>query len=119
MKLGVIVGVIVGLLAFPGAGAAQLGGMPVPGGLSIPTGVLSKESLLKQAKELLDELASMKSSGKLAPPQQKQVDDLLPKARSLNDELAKPQLDAARLPQLAGNLGELQKQAGVLRGFMK
>ena len=97
--------------------AAQLGGLQLPGGL--PTGGFSKDTLLQQAKSLLSDLTSMKSSGKLAGDQVKQVDNLLPKAQSLNDELEKPQVDAARLPQLAGNLNDLQKQVGVLKGFMK
>jgi hypothetical protein len=105
-----------GLLTAPVA--AQLpGGVQVPGGL--PTAGLSKDSLLQQAKSLLGDLTSMKSSGKLAPPQAKQVDELLPKAQSLNDELAKPKVDTARLPQLASNLNDLQKQVSVLKGFMK
>ena len=61
----------------------------------------------------------MKSSGKLAPEQVQKVDTLLPKAQSLNTELAKPQVDAASLPQMASNLSELQKEVGVLKGFMK
>jgi hypothetical protein len=35
-----------------------------------------------------------------------------------NDELEKPQLDTAHLPQLAANLNDLQKQVGVLKGFV-
>jgi len=110
-------GLLVGLLLFSGPAAAQLGGMQLPGGL--PTGGFSKDALLQQAKALLGDLTSMKDSGKLGQDQVRQVDDLLPKARSLNDELEKPQVDAARLPQLASNLGDLQKQVGVLKGFMK
>ena len=104
------------LLAVPSA--AQLpGGMQMPGGL--PMGGLSKDSLLQQAKALLGDLTSMKSSGKLAPAQAKQVDELVPKAQSLNDELEKPQVEPARLPQLASNLNDLQKQVSVLKGFLK
>src|SRR5687767_10659053 len=51
---------------------------------------------------LLGDLTSMKSSGKLAAAQMTQVDELLPKATSVTTELEKPQVDAARLPQLAG-----------------
>ena len=112
-------GIVAGLLLVPVAGSAQLGGMQMPGGMSLPTGGFSKDSLLKQAQELLGDLTSMKSSGKLAPAQTKQVDDLLPKAQSLNDELEKPQVEASRLPQLASNLTDLQKQVGALKGFLK
>jgi hypothetical protein len=97
---------------------AQPEGMQLPGGMSLPGG-LSKDSLLQQAKGLLSDLTSMKSSGKLPTAQAQKVDELLPKAQSLNDELEKPQLDAAHLPQLATNLNDLQKQVGALKGFMK
>src|SRR5262245_18359132 len=80
----------------------------LPAGVQMP-GRLSKEALLRQAKDLLAELTSMKSSGKLAPVQSKQVDQLLPKAQSLTGELEKPQVEASRLPQLASNLSYLQK----------
>jgi hypothetical protein len=112
-----VVAILAGLV-FCSVAAAQLpGGLSMPGGL--PTGGLSKDSLLQQAKALLSDLTSMKSSGKLAPEQTQQVDELLPKAQSLNDELEKPQLDTARLPQLASNLSDLQKQVGPLKALMK
>ena len=110
--------VLASLLLLPVSTAAQLpGGMQMPGGL--PMGGFSKDSLLQQANSLMGDLTSMKSSGKLAPEQTKQVDDLLPKAQSLSDELKKPQLDAARLPQLANDLSGLQKHVGILKGFMR
>lgn len=112
--------VVAGLLVVPWPALAQLpGGMSIPGASSLPMGGLSKDGLLQQAKGLLSELTSMKTSGKLAPAQVTQVDDLLPKATSMTSELEKPQVDAARLPQLASDLNDLQKQVGVLRGFMK
>jgi hypothetical protein len=102
----------VGALAqIPGIGA-------VPGTGSL-TGGFSKDSLLAQAKEMVSDLTSMKSSGKLAPEQTKQVDTLLPKATSLTSELEKPQVDAAKLPQLASDVSNLQKQVGALKSFMK
>ena len=61
---------------------------------------------------MVSDLTSMKSSGKLAPEQTKQVDTLLPKATSLTSELEKPQVEAAKLPQLASDLSDLQKQVG-------
>lgn len=106
--------IIATLLAAPVAALAQL-----PGSLSLPTGGFSKDALLAQAKEMVADLVSMKSSGKLAPEQTQQVDELLPKARSLTSELEKPQVSATDLPKLASNLSDLQKQVGVLKGFMK
>ena len=61
----------------------------------------------------------MKSSGKLAPEQVTQVDTLLAKATSPTSELARPRADAAKLPQLASDVGDLQKQVGALKGLMK
>ena len=112
--------VVVGLLVAPVLAPAQLpGGMQMPGATSLPTGGLSKDALLSQAKTMVTDLTSMKSSGKLAPAQVTQVDNLLPKATSLTSELEKPQVDAASLPKLATDLNDLQKQVGVLKGFMK
>ena len=106
--------IVAGLLVVPGAALAQL-----PGGIQLPMGGFSKDSLLAQAKEMVADLASMKSSGKLAPEQTKQVDELLPKATSLTSELEKPQVDAGKLPQLASNLSDLQRQVGALKGMLK
>ena len=61
----------------------------------------------------------MKSGGTLAPEPMQKVDTLLPKAQSLDTELAKPQVDAASLPQMASNLSELQKEVSVLKSFVK
>ena len=41
------------------------------------------------------------------------VDTLLPKATSLTSELEKPQVEAAKLPQLASDVSDLQKQVGA------
>jgi hypothetical protein len=122
MRHGTIIGawVVAGLLVAPVSAPAQLpGGAQIPGGMSLPTGGFSKDALLNQAKTMLTDLTSMKSSGKLAPEQVKQVDTLLPKATSLTSELEKPQVDAAKLPQLATDLNDLQKQVTALKGLMK
>lgn len=112
--------IVAGLLVVPWPALAQLpGGMAIPGAASLPMGSLSKDGLLQQAKGLVSDLTSMKSSGKLAPAQMTQADELLPKATSVTSELERPQLDAGRLPQLAADLNDLQKQVGVLKGFMK
>ncbi len=68
---------------------------------------------------MVADLTSMKSSGKLAAPQTKQVDKLLPKATSLTSELGKPQVEPSKLSQLASQLSDLQKQVGALKGLMK
>ena len=112
--------VVVGVLVVPVFALAQLpGGMQMPGGMSLPMGGLSKDTLLDQAKAMVTDLTSMKSSGKLAPEQVTQADNLLPKATSLTSELEKPQVDAASLPKLATELSDLQKQVGTLKGLMK
>jgi len=91
----------------------------IPGVSSLPKGGFSKDSLLTQAKEVVSELTSMKSSGKLPAEQSTQVDTLLPKATSLTSELEKPQVDVAQLPKLANDLSDMQKQVGALKSFMK
>jgi hypothetical protein len=112
--------VIVILLVAPMGALAQIpGGVQLPGGTSLPTGGLSKDGLLTQAKEMVADLTSMKSSGKLAAPQAKQVDKLLPKATSWTGELGKPQVEPSKLSQLASQLSDLQKQVGALKGLMK
>jgi len=112
--------VIVTLLVAPMEALAQLpGGVQLPGGTSLPTGGFSKDALLTQAKEMVADLTSMKTSGKLAAPQAKQVDELLPKANSLTRELVKPQVKPSKLSQLASQLSDLQKQVGALKGLMK
>jgi len=90
--------------------------MQVPGVSSM---LPDKTMLLEQGKKLVADLTSMKSSGKLDAADTQKVDSMLPKANALNTELAKPQLEPSKLTQLAGQLGDLQKQAGALQGKMK
>ena len=85
----------------------------------MPTAMPSKDSLLQQAKGMVSDLTSMKSSGKLASEQTTQVDELLPKARSLTSELEKPQVETGKLPQLASDMSDLQKQVSALKGMLK
>lgn len=96
----------------PGAGS-------IPGASSLPTGALSKDALLTQAKNMVSDLTSMKSSGNLAPAQAKQVDVMLPKATSAKTELEKPQVEPSKLGQLASTLSDLQKQMTTLKGMAK
>jgi hypothetical protein len=93
----------------------------LPGGVQLPgaSQLLSKDALLAQAKQLLGELTSMKSSGALQPTQAAQVDTLIPKATSLTSELEKPQIEASRLSGLAKDLGDMQKQVAALKGMIR
>mgnify|MGYP003580647476 FL=1 len=90
--------------------------MQVPGVSSM---LPDKTMLLEQGKKLVADLTSMKSSGKLDAADTQTVDSMLPKANALNTELAKPQVEPSKLTKLAGQLGDLQKQAGALQGKMK
>ncbi len=113
--------VLIGCLFAPAIASAQLpGGVQVPGTgqLSVPS-IPSKTQLLGQSKQMVTDLTSMKSSGKLAPDQAGKVDALLPKATALNTELEKPQVEASRLSQLAKDLSDLQKQVGALKALVK
>jgi hypothetical protein len=108
-------------LLIPSMASAQLpGGVQVPGTgtMSVPS-MPSKADLLSQSKQMVTDLTSMKSSGKLAPDQAGKVDALLPKANALSTELEKPQVETSRLAQLAKDLGDLQKQVGALKGLVK
>lgn len=113
-------------LIAPFAAHAQMpGGVQVPkapqmpGTGSLPTSLPSKDSLLDQAKGMVSDLTSMKSSGKLDAAQTKQVDGMLPKAQSLTSELEKPQVPPNKLTQLASSLSDLQKQLATLKGLIK
>lgn len=102
---------VIGCALTPAVALAQLPNV----GSMLP----DKTQLLEQAQKLVTELTAMKSSGKLGAADAGKVDSLLPKATALNTELAKPQVPPSRLTQLAGQLGDLQKQVGALRGVMK
>ena len=107
----------------PLATQAQMPQVPqvpqVPATGSIPTTLPSKDALLGQAKGMVSDLTSMKSSGKLDAAQTKQVDSMLPKAKSLTSELEKPQVPPNKLTQLASSLSDLQKQLTTLKGLLK
>jgi hypothetical protein len=95
--------------------AVTLAQVQIPGVGSLLPG---KAQLLEQAQKLLADLTAMKSSGKLGAADTAKVDSLLPKATAVNTELAKPQVEPSRLAQLAGQLGDLEKQVGALKGVM-
>jgi hypothetical protein len=118
--------IVAAFLASPLVTHAQMpGGVQVPQAPqvpstgSLPTGALSKDSLLQQAKGMVSDLTSMKSSGKLDAAQTKQVDTMLPKAQSVTGELEKPSVPPNKLTQLASQLSDLQKQWTTLKGLIK
>ena len=110
-RMTVMVWVLVACAMMPVIALAQ---MPSVGSM-LP----DKAQLLEQGQKLVADLTSMKSSGKLGAADVGKVDSLLPKATALNTELAKPEVAPSRLAQLAGQLGDLQKQVGALKGLMK
>jgi len=119
-RLLIVLPLLTVLLAAPLAALAQMpGGVQVPGTGSLPTGMLSKDALLQQAKGMVSDLTSMKSSGKLDAAQTKQVDGMLPKAQSLTTELEKPQVPPSKLSQLASSVSDLQKQMATLKSTVK
>jgi hypothetical protein len=78
-----------------------------------------KAALLEQAKKLVVDLTAMKQDPTVSAADKSKVDTLLPKATAVNTELAKPQVEPSRLTQLAGQLGDLQKQVAALKGMGK
>lgn len=110
-RMTVMVWAMVACALMPAGAFAQIPGI----GSMIP----DKAQLLEQAQKLVADLTSMKSSGKLGAADTAKVDSLLPKATAVNTELAKPQVETSRLPQLASQLSDLQKQTASLKGLMK
>ena len=77
----------------------------------------TRRLLLEQAKTLVAELTSMKSSGKLDAADTAKVDTMLPKATAVNTGSPSPRSRAEPLdPACAGQLGDLQKQYNSLKG---
>lgn len=99
--------------------ATMLAPAPVPAQIpGLGSFTLDKSALLEQATKLVSDLTAMKQDPKLTPADKGKVDTLLPKATAVNTELAKPQVEPSRLTQLAGQLGDLQKQYGALKGAL-
>lgn len=105
------------LVVAPMASAQLPGGTQIPGVGKVVAP--SQTDLLGQAKQMVTDLTSMKSSGKLSADQTKQVDTMLPKANSVTTELEKPQVETSRLMQLTKDLSDLQKQYGALKAMLK
>ena len=83
---------------------------------SIGSMVPDKGALLQQSKKLVTDLTAMKQNPSLSATDKSKVDSLLPQATEVNSELEKPQTEPSKLAQLAGKLGDLQKQVGALKG---
>ena len=81
-----------------------------------PVAAQGRDQLLAQARQVVVDLTSLKSSGTLGAEQAAEVDELLPVATALSNELEKPQADAAVLRELSGDLAEIQKQVSALKG---
>ena len=77
-----------------------------------------KAALLEQGKKLLADLTALKQDPKLPAADKTKVDALIPKTTAVNTELAKPQVEPSRLTQLAGQLGDLQKQYASLKSMV-
>src|SRR5262245_59796743 len=85
---------------------------------SLPSSVIpDKAALLEQAKKLLANLTALKQDPKLPAADKAKVDAMIPKATTVNTELAKPQVEPSKLTQLAAQLTDLQKQYASLRGM--
>ena len=95
----------------PAAASAQIPGI----GSMIP----DKSALLEQAKKLVTDLTALKQNPKLPAAEAGKVDAMIPKANALSSELGKPQVEPSRLAQLAGQLGDLQRQYGSLLSLLK
>jgi len=102
-------------LVMSSAASAQVNVPGVGKILSMP----SKDDLLSQAVQMVSDLTSMKSSGKLTSEQAGKVDDMLPKANAMTTELAKPQVETSQLVQYAKDLGEMQQQLSALKSMVK
>jgi hypothetical protein len=108
---------LAGLLVAPVTNEAQLPSVAqASGGRSSTAPALpQRELLLKQARQVVDELTTLKNSGTLGVEQAAEIDELLPLATALFNELDKPQVDAGSLRELSGDLTDIQKQVSALK----
>jgi hypothetical protein len=109
--------VLVGLLVTPAAIEAQRSGASPSSGAKPSTSPAQpqRDQLLKQARQVVDELTALKNSGTLGVEQAAEVDELLPLATSLSSELENPQADSTSLRELSGDLTDIQKQVSALK----
>jgi hypothetical protein len=77
--------------------------------------------MLTQVNDMVTDLDSMKSSGKLTSEQLTQVAQLLTKAAGLKGQLQNvgSGFDPLQVPQLASDLADLQKQIGALKALVQ
>jgi len=95
----------------PAEGTAQM-----PGVGSLPSSMIpDKAALLEQGKKILADLMTMKQDPKLPAADKAKVDALIPKAQTVNTELAKPQVETSKLTQLASQVTDLQKQVTAIK----
>jgi hypothetical protein len=107
---------LAGLAITPAVVEAQRPAAPASGGRpSASPALAQRDQLLHQARQLVDELTALKNGGTLGAEQAAEVDDLLPQATSLSNELENAQADAASLRELSGDLTEIQKQVSALK----
>jgi len=105
-----VVALVVAALA-PAMVAAQMPSVP-----SLPSSIIpDKAALLEQGKKILADLLTMKQDPKLPAAERAKVDALIPQARTVNTELAKPQVETSKLTQLAGQVTDLQKQVAAIK----
>ena len=81
--------------------------------------LFSKDSLLAQATDMVAELTSMSTGGKLTPEQAKHASDLISKGNSLRGQLQNPGTDPVKLSQLGTNLLDLQKEVDALKALVR
>ena len=104
---------VLAVLVLTSALAPTMAGAQMP---SIGSMIPDKATLLEQGKKLLADLTAMKQDPSVSAADKSKVDALIPKATSVNTELAKPQVEPSKLTQLASQLGDLQKQYTALKG---
>ncbi len=109
---GLLEAVLIAMMLGPAPASAQM-----PGVGSLPSSMIpDKAALLEQAKKILADLTAMKADPKLPAADKAKVDTLIPQARTVNTELAKPQVEPSKLTQLAGQVTDLQKQLAAIKG---
>ena len=107
----ILAALLMALALGPTEAAAQM-----PGVGSLPSSLLpDKAALLEQGKKILADLVAMKADPKLPAADKSKVEALIPKAQSVNTELAKPQVETSKLTQLASQVTELQKQVAAIK----
>jgi hypothetical protein len=115
-----LVVVLGGCLLGPAAARAQIPGVQIPkaGQVTVPT-LPSKADLTAQARQMVTDLTTLKSSGKLTPDQTAKVDALVPKANTISTALQQSSVETSKLAKLAKDLSDVQKEVGALKAMVK